>query len=64
GNIVANAVDSDGSTRWAVSGLSRWIKINIDDWESNDVTSVKIALYKGKKRKSYFDVSGSETTTV
>ncbi len=54
GNVAANVLDNNLSTRWSASGNGQWIQFCLSDTVS--VTGVQIAFYSGNTRTSSFDV--------
>ncbi|AXY73422.1 T9SS C-terminal target domain-containing protein [Paraflavitalea soli] len=54
GNVPANVLDNNLSTRWSASGNGQWIQFCLSDTVS--VTGVQIAFYSGNTRTSSFDV--------
>lgn len=66
GNVPANSIDNNLSTRWSADGDGQWIKYDLGD--SKTVSHVAIAWYSGNTRASTFDiqVSGDDAnwTTV
>ncbi len=66
GNVAANVLDNNLSTRWSASGNGQWIQFCLSDTVS--VTGVQIAFYSGNTRTSSFDVlvgnDGANWTTA
>jgi hypothetical protein len=66
GNIAANTIDNDLTTRWSARGNNQWIKYRLE--AAIFIKTVKIAWYRGNERKSFFDIQTSaddaEWTTV
>ncbi|WP_107485298.1 discoidin domain-containing protein [Streptomyces sp. MP131-18] len=66
GNVPANAVDGDLSTRWSAEGDGAWIRFDLGTEQT--VGSVSVAWHQGDTRRSTFDVqvsqSGSSWATV
>jgi hypothetical protein len=60
GNVPANTLDGSLATRWSAKGDNQWIRYDLGTTKT--VTSVKIAWYKGNKRKAYFQVQVSPDT--
>ena len=56
GNVPANSVDDNLTTRWSGSGDGAWIQYDLG--ATRTVTNVKIAWYSGNTRRSTFDVVG------
>ncbi|HVI43410.1 MAG TPA: DNRLRE domain-containing protein [Chitinophaga sp.] len=54
GNVAANVLDNNLSTRWSASGDGQWIQLCLAD--TLHVSGVQIAFYKGDTRTSTFDV--------
>ncbi len=54
GNVAANVLDNNLSTRWSASGDGQWIQFCLGAPAS--VTGVQIAFYSGNTRTSTFDV--------
>src|SRR4051812_18931986 len=54
GNVPANTVDGNLSTRWSAQGDGQWIRYDLG--AVNTVSYVKIAWYQGDTRTSTFDV--------
>jgi hypothetical protein len=61
GNVPANAVDGNLSTRWSANGDGQWIQLDLGS--TRTVSSVKLAWLSGDVRTSTFDVliSGGAT---
>ncbi|HET8640325.1 MAG TPA: discoidin domain-containing protein, partial [Pseudonocardiaceae bacterium] len=57
GNVPANAVDGNLGTRWSAEGDPEWIRFQLG--AVSDVSSVKIAWYRGDTRRASFDVETS-----
>ncbi|WP_217167001.1 polysaccharide lyase family 7 protein [Streptomyces sp. AC512_CC834] len=66
GNVPANTLDNDLSTRWSAEGDGSWIRYDLGSEQT--VGSVSVAWHQGDSRKSTFDVQlsddGSSWTTV
>jgi hypothetical protein len=66
GNVSANTLDGDPSTRWSDQGDGVWIRYDLGSTQT--VGSVSIAWYQGDTRAETFDIqvsdNGSEWTTV
>ncbi|NKI42083.1 discoidin domain-containing protein [Streptomyces physcomitrii] len=58
GNVAANAIDGDPSTRWSGSGDGVWIRFDLGSVTAVD--SVSLAWYDGDSRRTTFDVQLSE----
>ncbi|HVI43727.1 MAG TPA: glycosyl hydrolase family 8 [Chitinophaga sp.] len=54
GNVAANALDNNLSTRWSASGDGQWIQFCLGS--QLNITGVDIAFYKGDTRKASFDI--------
>jgi hypothetical protein len=54
GNVPANVLDNNLTTRWSANGDGQWIQFCLSDIAS--VTGVQIAFYNGNTRSSTFDV--------
>jgi len=61
GNVAANVLDNNFSTRWSASGDPQWIQFCLGNIVS--VTGVQIAFYNGNLRSSSFDVLVSSNGT-
>jgi hypothetical protein len=57
GNVPANAVDDNLSTRWTGPGDGAWLRIDLGSTRS--VCGVKIAFYRGNERVYRFDIQTS-----
>src|SRR3954447_2860415 len=66
GNVPANTLDNDLSTRWSAEGDGVWIRYDLGS--AKTIGSVSIAWHKGDTRKDTFDVQlsddGSSWTTA
>jgi poly(beta-D-mannuronate) lyase len=66
GNVPANTLDNDLSTRWSAEGDGVWIQYDLGSAQT--IGSVSIAWHKGDTRKDTFDVQlskdGSSWTTA
>ncbi|NRN71366.1 Chondroitinase-B, partial [Kibdelosporangium sp. 4NS15] len=66
GNVPANTIDGDLTTRWSAEGDGVWIRYDLGSAQT--VGSVSIAWHKGDTRRDTFDVQlsgdGSSWTTV
>ncbi len=60
------AFDDDLSTRWSAEGSGEWIQYKLD--ESETISDLDIAFYKGGSRIAYFDIqlsnNGEDWVTV
>lgn len=54
GNVPANVLDNDLSTRWSANGDGQWIQFCLGN--PTTVTGVQIAFYNGNTRTSTFDI--------
>jgi glucose/arabinose dehydrogenase len=54
GNVPANVLDNNLSTRWSANGDGQWIQFCLAN--TTTVTGVQIAFYNGNTRTSTFDV--------
>jgi hypothetical protein len=57
GNVPANTLDNNMSTRWSNNGAGSWIQYDLG--QSKTVCDVKVAWYKGNERQSNFAISVS-----
>ncbi|WP_407564614.1 chondroitinase-B domain-containing protein [Streptomyces sp. 184] len=66
GNVAANTLDGDLSTRWSAEGEGVWIRYDLGSPQT--VGSTTVAWHQGDTRKNTFDVQlsddGSSWTTV
>jgi hypothetical protein len=66
GNVAANVLDNNLSTRWSANGDGQWIQFCLD--AVKNVKAIQIAFYNGNTRKSKFDLQvcqdGSTWTTI
>ena len=66
GNVPANTIDGNLSTRWSASGDGQWIQFDLAS--AKPVNNVIIAWYLGEQRKSTYDMQvssdASSWTTV
>jgi len=63
GNVPANTLDGNLSTRWSAKGDGKYITYDLGI--SQSVTSMKIAWYKGDQRQSYFKIRvGASTSSL
>ncbi|NUT92614.1 MAG: family 16 glycosylhydrolase [Saccharothrix sp.] len=58
GNVPANTLDNDFTTRWSAEGDGVWIRYDLGS--AQDVGSVSIAWHKGDTRRATFDVQLSD----
>lgn len=61
GNVAANVLDNNLTTRWSASGDGQSIQFCLETLQS--VYGVKIAFYNGNMRQSIFDVQLSQDGT-
>jgi len=65
-NVKENTLDKDLGTRWSAQGEGETITYDLGD--EYQITLVKIAVYKGTERVTYFDIAvstnGMDFTTV
>src|SRR5262245_9691836 len=59
GNVPANTVDGNLSTRWSALGDPQWIQYDLG--AANTVSFVKVAWYQGAARVATFDIQLSTT---
>jgi hypothetical protein len=57
GNVPANAVDNNFSTRWSGNGNGAWLKLDLG--AAKTMGRVKVAWYNGNMRSSSFDLQVS-----
>ena len=57
GNVPANTVDNNMSTRWSANGDGHWIRYDLGT--TRTVTRVRIGFYNGNVRQSRFDLQTS-----
>ncbi|WP_415282145.1 discoidin domain-containing protein [Candidatus Nitrososphaera sp. FF02] len=57
GNVPANTIDNNLSTRWSNNGAGSWIQYDLGQGQT--VCDVKVAWYKGNERQSNFAISVS-----
>jgi hypothetical protein len=62
GNVPANVVDNDLSTRWSAAGDGQWIRFDLGT--RSRVTSLAIAFYRGSERHYRFDIQTSVDATT
>ncbi|MBB6459695.1 polysaccharide lyase family 7 protein [Flammeovirga kamogawensis] len=61
GNVPANTIDGSLSTRWSANGNGQWILYDLGSVKN--ISSVKIAWFKGNLRSSTFEVLTGDATT-
>ncbi len=61
GNGPENTLDKDFNTRWSSQGIGETITYDLGDLY--DISSMKIAFFKGDQRTTSFDISVSEDGT-
>jgi len=57
GNVPANAIDGNLGTRWSAEGDPEWIRFQLAN--PSNLSTVKIAWYRGDQRRASFDVETS-----
>ena len=66
GNVAANVLDNDLTTRWSANGSGEWLQIDMGSTQS--LSGAEIAFYNGDQRSALFDLqvsnNGSSWTTV
>jgi hypothetical protein len=67
GNVPANTVDNNLSTRWSANGDGQWLQLDLGS--TRTVGSVNVAVYNGNSRRNMFDLqvattAGGPWTTV
>jgi hypothetical protein len=62
GNVPANTVDNNLTTRWSAQGDGQWIRYDLGT--TRTISYVKIAFYSGDTRTSTFDVQTSSDGTT
>ncbi|MFI9815958.1 polysaccharide lyase family 7 protein [Saccharothrix variisporea] len=62
GNVPANTIDNDLTTRWSAEGDGVWIRYDLGSPQT--VGSVSIAWHKGDTRRATFDVELSDDSTT
>ncbi len=62
GNVPANTLDNDPTTRWSAEGDGVWIRYDLGSAQT--VGSVSIAWHKGDTRRATFDVELSDDRTT
>ncbi|NML21759.1 T9SS type A sorting domain-containing protein [Pseudoflavitalea sp. G-6-1-2] len=66
GNVAANVLDNNYSTRWSASGDGQWIQFCLEN--ATTVSGVQIAFLSGNVRTSTFDIlvstNGTSWTTA
>ena len=63
GNVAANVLDKNLTTRWSASGDGQWIKFCLGR-DSIPVNKISIAFYSGDTRVSTFDIQVSHDGTT
>ncbi|AUH45140.1 hypothetical protein CXR04_25600 [Streptomyces sp. CMB-StM0423] len=58
GNVAANTLDNDLSTRWSAEGEGVWIRYDLGSAQT--IGSASIAWHQGNTRKNTFDVEVSD----
>jgi len=54
GNVPANTLDNNLSTRWSAQGDGQWIKYDLGNAQTVD--DIEIAFYRGDARTAFFDI--------
>jgi subtilisin family serine protease len=62
GNVPANAIDNNLSTRWSANGDGQWLRL--DFGVARDISSVRIAVYNGNSRSNRFELQTSNDGTT
>lgn len=62
GNVPANTLDNDLSTRWSNYGVGSWIRYDLG--QNTNICNIDIAWYKGNERQADFVVSTSVDGTT
>jgi hypothetical protein len=57
GNVPANTIDNNLSTRWAGYGDGAWIRFDLGT--SRMIAAIKVAAYRGNERQNRFDIQES-----
>ena len=58
GNVPANALDGNLSTRWSANGDGQWLRLDFVNRQL--VTFVTIGVYNGNGRRNQFDLQASD----
>lgn len=61
GNVPENTLDGNLGTRWSSNGSGQYITYDLGSIKS--ISSIKVAWFKGDKRKSYFKIRVGTTTS-
>ena len=61
GNVPSNTLDGNLGTRWSANGSGQYITYDLGSIKN--VSSMKIAWYKGDQRNSYFKIRAGNTTS-
>ncbi|RED96601.1 polysaccharide lyase family 7 protein [Marinoscillum furvescens] len=61
GNVPENTLDGSLSTRWSANGSGQYITFDLGS--SQDVSSLKVAWYKGDQRSASFKIRLGNTTS-
>lgn len=61
GNVPANTIDGNLSTRWSANGSGQYITYDLGSNKS--IESMKIAWYKGDQRTAYFKIRAGGSTS-
>lgn len=62
GNVAANTIDNNLSTRWSSNGSGQWITYDLGT--SASVSNVKVAWYQGDTRITTFDINVSDDNSI
>jgi hypothetical protein len=62
GNLPANTVDKNLSTRWSASGSGVWIQYDLGS--VRQVSSLRIGVYRGNERRNSFSLAHSNDGTT
>ncbi|NLR94326.1 polysaccharide lyase family 7 protein [Flammeovirga agarivorans] len=60
GNVASNTIDGNIGTRWSANGNGQWVRY--DFGSVKNVSSVKIAWFKGDQRSSTFEILAGDAT--
>lgn len=61
GNVPQNTIDGKLSTRWSANGSGQYITYDLGS--SKDVSSLKVAWYKGNQRRTRFKIRVGNSTS-
>jgi hypothetical protein len=62
GNVPANTVDNNLTTRWSANGDGQWIQYDLGT--ARTVGYVKVAVYNGNSRQNRFDIQVSSGSGI